>query len=118
MKKFNCELGAHDWKYFNDITRQCMECGKLQYRRSRSWKWKNTDNYFQPKAKVELDKDTEIVTIKKGTIILECNGWQILNDCTRVPSYLAKEIKEDITIYPSYEYQQKLARQNNEITAG
>ena len=108
MKELKCKLCLHDWKYLNDITRQCMECGKLQYRRSRSWKWMNTDNYFQPKAKVELDKDTEIVTIKKGTIILVCNGWQVLNDYTRVPSYLAHEIKEDMTIYPS-EYQQKIS---------
>lgn len=110
MKKFKCELGLHDWKYLNGITRQCLECGKLQYKKSRSWiwKWMNTDNYFQPKAKVELDKDTEIITIKKGTVILEYNGWQILNDYTRVPSYLAKEVKEDIIIYPS-EYQQKIS---------
>ena len=109
MFKNKCKFGLHDWKYLNDITRQCMECGKLQYKKSRFWiwKWMNTDNYFQPKAKVELDKDTEIVTIKKGTVILECNGYMVLNNYTRVPSYLAKEIKEDITIYPSYEYQQK-----------
>lgn len=111
MNKFKCKLGLHDWKYLNDITRQCKECGKLQYKKSRSWiwKWMNTDNYFQRGAKVKLDKDTEIVTIKKGTIILECNGYQILNDYTRILSYLAKEIKEDITIYPSYEYQQKIS---------
>lgn len=111
MNKFKCELGLHDWRYLNDITRQCKECGKLQYKKSRSWiwKWMNTDNYFQRGAKVTLNEDTEIVTIKKGTIILECNGWLILNDYTRVPSYLAHEIKEDMTIYPSYEYQQNIS---------
>ena len=110
MKKLKCKLGLHDWKYLNGITRQCMECGKLQYKKSNCllWKWMNTDNYFQRGAKVTLNEDTEIVTIKKGVVILECNGWQILNDCTRVPSYLAKEVKEDIIFYPS-EYQQKIS---------
>jgi hypothetical protein len=109
MKKFKCILGLHDWKYLNGITRQCMECGKLQYKKSSSWlwKWMNTDNYVQRGAKITLNKDTEIVTIKKGVIILECNGCQIVNDYTRVPSHLAKEVKQDIVIYPS-EYQQKI----------
>lgn len=116
MKNVKCKLGLHDWRYLNGITRQCVECGKLQYRKSWFWlwKWMNTDNRFQRGAKVILNEKTEIVTIKKGTIVLECNGFMILNDYTRVPSYLAKKVKEDIFIYPSYEYHQKIKESEGE----
>lgn len=111
MKKFKCELGLHDWKYHNKITRQCLECGITQFKDK--YFWKNiTKSYLQPNAKsraIKPDKDTEVVTIKKGVIFLETYGWQILNDGTRAPSYLAHEIKEDMIIYPSYEYQQKIS---------
>lgn len=110
MKNLKCKLGLHDWRYLNGITRQCIECGKLQYRKRWSWlwKWMNISNRFQRGAKVRLNEETEVVTIKKGTVVLECNGFMVLNDFTRAPSYLAHEVKEDIVIYPSYEYHQKI----------
>ena len=101
------DLCWHKWKYHNNITRQCRKCGKLQYK-TKWFIWKNvSSSHFQKGAKVELQKDTEVVTIKKGTIIMVCDGWFILNDSTRVPKYYAHKFKEDMTIYPSYEYQQK-----------
>lgn len=110
MKNFKCKLGLHDWKYHNNITKQCLECGIIQIK-PKFFFWKNTlDSYFQKGAKVEPPNHNGVVTIKKGTIILVCDGWQILNDCTRVPKYYAHKFKEDTTIYPSYEYQQKNQR--------
>ena len=102
------DLCWHKWKYHNNITRQCCKCGKLQYKPK--FIWKNVFNsYFQKGAKVELQKDTEVVTIKKGTIVMVCDGWFILNDLTRVPQYYAHKFKEDMIIYPSYEYKQKIS---------
>ena len=109
MKNLKCKSGLHDWKYHNEITRQCLDCGITQYKNKHFWK-NITKSYLQPNAKakeIKLDKKTETITIKKGVIFLETYGWQMLNDGTRAPSYLAHKIKEDIIIFPRYEYEQK-----------
>lgn len=97
MNKFKCKLGLHDWEYHNEITRQCLDCGITQYKKSLFCWHDITDTYFQPKAKVELNKDTEIVTVKKGTFIVKPVGWQILNDFTRGIKYIVYKIDKDIS---------------------
>lgn len=97
MKKFKLclrNLCWHKWIYHNEITRQCLKCGKLQYKSGCFGFWKNIDSYFQPRAKFNASENG--ITLKKGCIILECAGLQILNDHTRVPKFLAIEIKQDI----------------------
>jgi hypothetical protein len=107
MKNLKCKLGSHDWIYHNKITRQCLECGKVQYKKGCFWR-NIVNSYFQRKAKVEINKDTETVTIKKGTIVIKPVDWIILKNHTRVFKLVAEEVEEDIVIYPSYEYQQKI----------
>jgi hypothetical protein len=100
MKKLKCKLGLHDWKYHNEITRQCLNCGITQYKKS-LFGWHNIiSSYFQPKAKVELDKDTETITIKKGTFVVKPEGWQILNDFTRDIKYIVYRVEKDISFNP------------------
>ena len=106
MNKLKCKLGLHHWKYHNDITRQCLNCGKTQFKKKMFWHW--IDQTYFPKGKeIEPPKHNETITIKKGVIILVPDGLQILNDDTHASKFLAHEFKEDTTIYPSYEYKQK-----------
>lgn len=99
MNKFRCKLGFHAWKYHNSITRQCLDCGKIQYK-SAWWKpWQDIgDSYFQKGAKVELQQDIRTITVRKGTIVMIPDGYQILNAGTRTFKFVACKVTEDIVI--------------------
>lgn len=100
MIKFNhlIPICWHRWKYHNNITRQCLKCGKIEIKH-KFLLWQNmSKDVFQKGSKIDICAETQIITIRKGSILLVPDGIQMLESGFRVDKYFGYKFNKDVTI--------------------